>query len=63
MSPSSPLAFDEQPRGSGLPGATEHIARVLHDSGVDVPGSLYDEALALIAAGIWIGGFWRSWRE
>jgi len=19
--------------------------------------------LALIAAGIWIGGFWRSWRE
>lgn len=51
MSPSSPLAFDEQPRGAGGPGATEHIARVLHDSGVDVPGSLYDEALALIGVG------------
>ena len=51
MSQAYPLAFDEQPRGAGGPGAAEHIARVLHDSGVDVPGSLYDEALALIGDG------------
>ena len=51
MSQAYPLAFDEQPRGAGGPGAAEHIARVLHESGVDVPGSLYDESLALIAEG------------
>ncbi|MBO86023.1 MAG: hypothetical protein CL927_11755, partial [Deltaproteobacteria bacterium] len=51
MSQSSVVAFDESLRGEGGSGAAEHIARVLHDSGVDVPGSLYDEALSLAQEG------------
>ena len=41
------LAFDELPRGNGGIGATEQIARVLDESGIDVPSKLYDEALGI----------------
>jgi nucleoid-associated protein YgaU len=51
MSHASSLAFDEIPRGAGGTGAAEHIAQVLSESGVDVPASLYDEALALARDG------------
>jgi len=51
MSKSSVVAFDEPTRGEGGSGAAEHIAQVLQDSGVDVPGSLYDEALNLAREG------------
>ena len=51
MSEASPFAFDELPRGAGGVGATEEIARVLEDSGIDAPSSLYDEALALARQG------------
>lgn len=51
MSQSLAFAFDESPRGAGGTGATEHIAQVLTDSGVDVPASLYDEALSLAREG------------
>ncbi len=51
MSHATVLAFDETPRGSGGSGAAEHIAQVLHDSGVDVPTSLFDEALELAREG------------
>ena len=51
MSDLSLLAFDELPRGVGGVGATEKIARALHDSGIDAPSSLYDEALALARQG------------
>ena len=49
--PSSSLAFDELPRGTGGTGATEAINQVLHDAGLDAPASLYDEALALAREG------------
>lgn len=45
------LAFDELPRGAGGVGATEQIARTLHESGIDAPVSLYDEGLALAREG------------
>jgi len=51
MSELSLLAFDELPRGVGGVGATEKIARALHDSGIDAPSTLYDEALALARQG------------
>lgn len=51
MSKSSVVAFDEPLRGEGGSGAAENIAQVLQDSGVDVPGSLYDEALSLAREG------------
>ncbi len=51
MSHAPILAFDEPLRGEGGSGATEQIAQVLHESGVDVPASLYDEALALAQDG------------
>ncbi len=56
MSNASPLEFDEAPRcgtvgGANGQGATEQIARFLQSSGVDVPGSLYDEALHLAREG------------
>lgn len=51
MQTASSLAFDELPRGAGGAGATEQITRVLNDSGLDVPASLYDEALALAREG------------
>lgn len=51
MSELSHLAFDELPRGVGGVGATEKIARALHDSGIDAPSTLYDEALALARQG------------
>jgi len=51
MSHAPVLAFDEPLRGEGGSGATEQIAQVLHESGVDVPASLYDEALALAQEG------------
>ena len=51
MSLAPVLAFDEPLRGEGGSGATEQIAQVLHESGVDVPASLYDEALALAQEG------------
>ena len=47
MSNLSVLAFDEIPRGQGGRGATEKIARLLDNSEIDAPSSLYDEALAL----------------
>ncbi len=51
MSDLSLLAFDELPRGVGGVGATEQIARALHDSGIDAPSSIYDEGLALARQG------------
>lgn len=51
MSHQTVLAFDEPHRGEGGAGAAEHIAQVLHESGVDVPASLYDEALSLAREG------------
>lgn len=51
MSHAPVLAFDEPLRGAGGSGATEQIAQVLHESGVDVPASLYDEALVLAQDG------------
>ncbi len=42
---SNGLAFNEYPRANTEVGATERIARVLQESGVDAPASLYDEAL------------------
>ncbi len=51
MSQSYAFAFDESPRGAGGTGATEQIAQVLTDSGVDVPASLYDEALNMAQEG------------
>lgn len=51
MQATSPLAFDELPRGAGGTGATEQIHQVLSDSTLDVPASLYDEALALAREG------------
>lgn len=48
---SSVLQFNELPRGAGGVGATEMIARALQRSGIDVPASLYDEALALARQG------------
>lgn len=51
MQATSPLAFDELPRGAGGTGATEQIHQVLSDSDLDVPSSLYDEALALAREG------------
>jgi nucleoid-associated protein YgaU len=51
MSNKTSLAFDELPRGNGGIGATEQIARVLDESGIDVPSKLYDEALAFARDG------------
>jgi tetratricopeptide (TPR) repeat protein len=51
MSNLSVLAFDETPRGNGGRGATEQIARLLDNSEIDAPSSLYDEALALAKEG------------
>lgn len=51
MQATSPLAFDELPRGAGGTGATAQIHQVLSDSSLDVPASLYDEALALARDG------------
>ena len=51
MSNLSVLAFDEIPRGQGGRGATEKIARLLDNSEIDAPSSLYDEALALAKEG------------
>jgi nucleoid-associated protein YgaU len=51
MQANSPLSFDELPRGAGGTGATEQIHQVLSDSNLDVPASLYDEALALAREG------------
>ncbi len=51
MSNLSVLAFDEIPRGHGGRGATEKIARLLDNSEIDAPSSLYDEALALAKEG------------
>ena len=51
MSQQNSLAFDELPRGNGGIGATEQIARVLDESGIDVPSKLYDEALAFARDG------------
>jgi nucleoid-associated protein YgaU len=51
MSNLSVLAFDEHPRGQGGRGATEKIARLLDNSEIDAPSSLYDEALALAKEG------------
>ena len=51
MQTASSLAFDELPRGAGGAGATEQISRVLNDSGLDVPATLYDEALAFAREG------------
>ena len=45
------LSFDELPRGAGGAGATERIARVLTQAGIDAPSSLYDEALDLAQDG------------
>ncbi len=51
MSNLSVLAFDEIPRGQGGRGATEKIARLLDNSEIDAPSSLYDEALTLAKEG------------
>jgi LysM repeat protein len=51
MSNLSVLAFDEIPRGHGGRGATEKIARLLDNSEIDAPSSLYDEALTLAKEG------------
>lgn len=51
MQAHSPLAFDELPRGAGGTGATEQIHKVLSNSDLDVPASLYDEALAFAREG------------
>ena len=51
MSNLSVLAFDEHPRDQGGRGATEKIARLLDNSEIDAPSSLYDEALALAKEG------------
>jgi nucleoid-associated protein YgaU len=51
MTQQNSLAFDELPRGNGGIGATEQIARVLDESGIDVPSKLYDEALAFARDG------------
>ena len=51
MTHASSLAFDELPRTTGGVGATDRIARALHDSGIDAPSHLYDEALALAREG------------
>ena len=51
MTHQNSLAFDELPRGNGGIGATEQIARVLDESGIDVPSKLYDEALAFARDG------------
>lgn len=51
MSNLSVLAFDEAPRGHGGRGATEKIARLLDNSEIDAPASLYDEALTLAKEG------------
>ena len=51
MSNLSVLAFDETPRGQGGRGATEQIARLLDNSEIDAPSSLYDEALTLAKEG------------
>ncbi|MEC7948083.1 MAG: LysM peptidoglycan-binding domain-containing protein, partial [Myxococcota bacterium] len=51
MQANSPLAFDELPRGAGGTGATAQIHQVLNDSDLDVPTSLYDEALAYAREG------------
>jgi len=51
MSTLSVLAFDEIPRGHGGRGATEQIARLLDNSEIDAPSSLYDEALTLAKEG------------
>lgn len=51
MSNLSVLAFDEIPRGQGGRGATEQIARLLDNSEIDAPSSLYDEALTLAKEG------------
>ena len=45
------IAFDELTRGTGGIGATEHIAHALQESGIDVPSTIYDEALALAREG------------
>jgi len=51
MQAESLLAFDELPRGAGGTGATEQIHQVLSDSDLDVPASLYDEALTFAREG------------
>ena len=51
MSNLSVLALDEIPRGQGGRGATEKIARLLDNSEIDAPSSLYDEALTLAKEG------------
>jgi len=51
MSQTSVVAFDEPLRGEGGSGATENIAQVLQNSDLDVPSSLYDEALGLAREG------------
>ena len=45
------LVFDEKPRGTGGIGATQAIARLLLQQGMDAPASLYDEALELAKKG------------
>lgn len=51
MQANSPLLFDELPRGAGGTGATAQIHQVLNDSDLDVPTSLYDEALTYAREG------------
>ena len=48
---SNGLAFNEHPRSNGEIGATEQIAQILQDSGLDAPATLYDEALAYAQEG------------
>jgi len=45
MSTNTAFVFDDLPRGNGGFGATEQIARVLINSGINAPDSLFDEAL------------------
>ena len=48
---SNGLAFTEHPRSTGEIGATQQIAQILQDSGLDAPATLYDEALAYAQEG------------
>ena len=48
---SNGLAFTEHPRSTGEIGATEQIAQILQNSGLDAPATLYDEALAYAQEG------------
>jgi LysM repeat protein len=48
---SNGLAFNEHPRSTGEIGATEQIAQILQNHGLDAPATLYDEALAYAQEG------------